>query len=67
MKDDDLLDHLRAVISEHAINWAFVIVTEDDELYCDWSSVHTAEGLFKKAMEGFNPPVDIDWDEEEYT
>lgn len=65
--NDEAVERACAVLSENFPNWAMVVVTEDDELYIDWSSIHVAEGLFKKGLKSFEEAdlMDIDWDDDE--
>jgi hypothetical protein len=48
-----------------------VVVTEDDELYVDWSSLHIAEGLMRKRLKQFKDNDDcwehaeVEWDDDD--
>ena len=60
MTEDEAIEHVHAVISEHFDQFVLVAVSETDELYVDWSSVHTAEGLLSKGLKQFSN-AELDW------
>jgi hypothetical protein len=54
MTEEQALEYVHGVISEHFDQFVLVAVSETDELYVDWTSLHTAEGLLKKGIKRFS-------------
>jgi hypothetical protein len=68
--NDEAVERARAILSENFPNWVMVVVTEDDELYVDWSSLHIAEGLMHKGLKQFKDDdcwehAEVEWDDDD--
>jgi hypothetical protein len=69
-ENDEAVERARAILSENFPNWVMVVVTEDDELYVDWSSLHIAEGLMQKGLKQFKDDdcwehTEVEWDDDD--
>lgn len=66
----DALNRIKDLIGEHFTNFAFVVVTEDGELFCDYRDRYVGKALFREAIEDmdsdpFAVMSDIDWGDED--
>lgn len=48
---DEAVDSIRALIAEHFINFAFVVMDDDGEIYCDYSNHRIGKMLFNESLE----------------
>ena len=73
--NEDAVDLIRAIMSEHFSNYAFVVLEDDGTLFYDYNNHIIGETLFAKSlqdmmaeqnMEALNEAMGaIDWEDEE--
>ena len=73
--NEDAVDLIRAIMSEHFSNYAFVVLEDDGTLFYDYNNHIIGETLFAKSlqdmvaeqnMEALNDAMGaIDWEDEE--
>ena len=69
--NEDAVDLVRAILSEHFNNYAFVVLEDDGTLFYDYNNHVIGETLFVKSLEDMQTEAlsealgAIDWDDEE--
>ena len=73
--NEDAVDLIRAIMSEHFSNYAFVVLEDDGTLFYDYNNHIIGETLFAKSlqdmvaeqnMEALNEAMEaIDWEDED--
>ena len=69
--NEDAVDLVRAILSEHFNNYAFVVLEDDGTLFYDYNNHVIGETLFVKSLEDMQTEAlsealgAIDWEDEE--
>jgi len=69
--NEDAVELVRAILSEHFTNYAFVVLEDDGTLFYDYNNHIIGETLFAKSLQDMQAEAlsealgAIDWDEEE--
>ena len=65
---DPIYDQVKGILGEHFINYCFMVMDEEGNLYSDYTNLPIAKMLIKETAEQINSEyieIDIDWEDEE--
>tara|TARA_R100000353_G_C6357951_1_gene155301 strand:- start:39 stop:284 length:246 start_codon:yes stop_codon:yes gene_type:complete len=67
---DPIYDQIKGILGEHFINYCFIVMDEDGDLYYDYTNMRIAKMLIKETAEEINASyeyedIEIEWDDEE--
>lgn len=67
---DPIYDQVKGILGEHFINYCFIVMDEDGDLYYDYTNMRIAKMLIKETAEEINASyeyedIEIDWDDDE--
>lgn len=67
---DPIYDRIKGILGEHFINYCFIVMDENGDLYYDYTNMRIAKMLIKETAEEINASyeyedIEIEWDDEE--
>jgi hypothetical protein len=67
---DPIYDQIKGILGEHFINYCFIVMDENGDLYYDYTNMRIAKMLIKETAEEINASyeyedIEIEWDDEE--
>lgn len=67
---DPIYDQIKGILGEHFINYCFIVMDEDGDLYYDYTNMRIAKMLIKETAEEINASyeyedIEIEWDDDE--
>jgi len=68
-QEEERIQEIRDVIGEHFTTFAFVVITEDGDLFYDYKDRFTGRALMSEAVEDMDAPMgemlEIDWEDDD--
>ena len=67
---DPIYDQIKGILGEHFINYCFIVMDENGDLYYDYTNMRIAKMLIKETAEEINASyeyedIEIEWGDEE--